>query len=41
MDWIKMLKHVNKDKIRTDKARSFKEQKGKRYVNLPILLSKA
>ena len=34
-------KHVNKDKIRTDKARSFKEQKGKGYVNLPILLSKA
>ena len=24
-----------------DKARSFKDQKGKGYVNLPILLSKA
>ena len=30
----------DKDKIRTDKARSFKHQEGKGYVNLPILLSK-
>ena len=30
----------DKDKIRTDKARSFKDQGGKGYVNLPILLSK-
>ena len=34
-------KHVNKDNIRTDKARSFQEQKGKGYINLSILLSKA
>ena len=31
----------DKSKIRTDQARSFKDQKGKGYVNLPILLSKA
>ena len=30
----------DKDKIRTDKARSFKDQKGKGYADLPILLSK-
>ena len=33
---INSLKEEN-----TDKARSFKDQKGKAYVNLPILLSKA
>ena len=33
---INSLKEEN-----TDKARSFKDQKGKGYVNLPILLSKA
>ena len=27
-------------KIRIDEARSFKDQKGKGYINLPILLSK-
>ena len=31
----------DKGKIRTDQARSFKDQKGKGYVNLRILLSKA
>ena len=31
----------DKDKIRTDKPRSFKDQKRKGYVNLPILLSKS
>ena len=31
---------VNKDKIKTEEARSFKDQKGKGYVDLPILLSK-
>ena len=29
-----------KDRIKVDKARSFKDQKGKGYVDLPILLSK-
>ena len=29
-----------KGKIRTDEARSFKDPKGKLYVDLPILLSK-
>ena len=33
---INSLKEEN-----TDQARSFKDQKGKGYVNLPILLSKA
>ena len=28
------------NRIRTDQAKSFKDQKGKVYVNLPILLSK-
>ena len=28
-------------RIRSDEAKSFKDQKGKGYVNLPILLSKA
>ena len=27
-------------KIKTSKAKSFKDQKGKGYVNLPIVLSK-
>ena len=27
--------------MKTDQERSFKDQKGKEYVNLPILLSKA
>ena len=30
----------DKGRIRTDKAKSFKDQKGKGYVNLPIKLSK-
>ena len=30
----------NNGKIRTDQVRSFKDQKGKGYINLPILLSK-
>ena len=30
----------DKDKIRTDKTRSFRDQKGKGYVDLPVLLSK-
>ena len=30
-----------KSKIKTSKAKSFKDQKAKGYVNLPILLSKA
>ena len=29
-----------KSKIKTSNAKSFKDQKGKGYVNLPILLSK-
>ena len=29
-----------KDRIKADEARSFKDQKGKGYVDLPILLSK-
>ena len=30
----------DKDRIRTNQARSFEDQKGKGYVDLPILLSK-
>ena len=30
-----------KTKIKTSEAKSFKDQKGKGYINLPILLSKA
>ena len=30
----------DKDRIRTDQARSFKDQKGKGYIDLPILLPK-
>ena len=30
----------DKEKIKTDQAKSFKDQKGKAYVNLPIALSK-
>ena len=29
-----------KEKIKTDQAKSFEDQKGKGYVNLPIALSK-
>ena len=31
---------MDKDKIKTEEARSFKDQKRKGYVDLPILLSK-
>ena len=31
---------MDKDKIKTEEARSFKDQKGRGYVDLPILLSK-
>ena len=31
---------MDKDKIKTEEARSFKDQNGKGYVDLPILLSK-
>ena len=37
----KSTKKDTKSKIKTTKAKSFKGQKGKVYVNLPILLSKA
>ena len=30
----------DKEKIKTDQAKSFEDQKGKGYVNLPIALSK-
>ena len=33
-------KHKDKGKIKTDQAKSFEDQKGKGYVNLPIALSK-
>ena len=43
-NYIKKLKNSiygkDKDKIRTEQARSFEDQKGKGYVDLPILLSK-
>ena len=40
--YIKKIKKsiYEKDKIRTEQARSFEDQKGKGYVDLPILLSK-
>ena len=45
---IKNLLHINdkeepqntRDRIRTDEARSYKDQKGSGYINLPIILSK-
>ena len=43
-NYIKKIKNSvygkNKDRIRTDQARSFKDQKGKGYVDLTIFLSK-
>ena len=43
-NYIKKLKSSmygkDKGKIRTEEARSFEDQKGKGYVDLPILLSK-
>ena len=39
-DYIKKLRNSiygkDKDKIRTEEARSFKDQKGKGYIDLPI-----
>ena len=43
-NYIKKLRNSiygkDKEKIKTDEAKSFEDQKGKRYVNLPIALSK-
>ena len=43
-NYIKRIKYLvyekDKDRIRTDPAKSFTDQKGKGYVNLPIALSK-
>ena len=42
--YIKKINHLvygkDKEKIKTDQAKSFEDQKGKGYVNLPIALSK-
>ena len=38
MGYVWILKKSSK--IKTSKAKSFKDQKGKEYVDLPILLSK-
>ena len=42
--YIKKINYLvygkDKEKIKTDQAKSFKDQKGKGYVNLPIALSK-
>ena len=37
---IFMIIEKNPSKIKTSEAKSFKDQKGKGYVDLPILLSK-
>ena len=41
-DYLTEIKDLTgiKDRIKADEARSFKDQKGKGYVDLPILLSK-
>ena len=43
-NYIKKLRNSiygnDKEKIKTDQAKSFEDQKGKGYVNLPIALSK-
>ena len=43
-NYIKKLRNSiygkDKEKIKTDEAKSFEDQKGKGYVNLPIALSK-
>ena len=41
-NYLKKIKDLTgiKDRIKTDEARSFKDQKGKGYVDLRILLSK-
>ena len=36
----KSVYEKDKSRVRTDKAKSFEDQKGKGYVDLPILLSK-
>ena len=36
----KSVYEKEKGRVRTDKAKSFEDQKGKEYVDLPILLSK-
>ena len=42
--YIKKINYLvygkDKEKIKTDQAKSFEDQKGKGYVNLPITLSK-
>ena len=43
-NYIKKINYLvyrkDKEKIKADQAKSFKDQKGKGYVNLPIALSK-
>ena len=43
-NYIKKIKNSvyekDKGRVRTDEAKSFEDQKGKGYVDLPILLSK-
>ena len=41
-DYLMKIKYLTgiKDRIKADKARSSKDQKGKRYIDLTILLSK-
>ena len=43
-NYVKKIKYLvygkDKEKIKTDQAKSFEDQKGKEYVNLPIALSK-
>ena len=41
-DYLKKIKDLTgiKDRVKVDEAKCFKDQKGKGYVNLPILLSK-
>ena len=43
-NYIKKIKYLvyekDKERIKTDQAKSFKDQKGKGHVNLPIALSK-
>ena len=40
MDLINMVIKKASGRIKTNEAKSFKNQKGKGYINLPILLSK-
>ena len=43
-NYVKKINYLvyrkDKEKIKTDQAKSFEDQKGKGYVNLPIALSK-